>query len=52
MSAILPPSALWVTRRVAYDRLILSACHPPYSAARRIVVFARLVSAVPRGAAA
>jgi sortase A len=49
---IVPPTALWVTRRVAYDRLILSACHPLYSAAKRIVVFARLVSAQPRGAAA
>jgi sortase A len=46
---IVSPSALWVTRRVAYDRLILSACHPLYSAAQRIVVFARLVSAIPRG---
>jgi len=49
---IVLPTALWVTRRVAYDRLILSACHPLYSAAKRIVVFARLVSAIPRGAAA
>jgi sortase A len=48
---ILAPTALWVTRRAAYDRLILSACHPLYSAAQRIVVFARLVSAVPRVAA-
>jgi sortase A len=49
---IVVPTALWVTRRVAYDRIILSACNPLYSAAQRIVVFARLVSAVPRGAAA
>jgi sortase A len=39
---ILDPSALWVIRRVAYDRLVLTACHPLYSAAERIVVFARL----------
>jgi sortase A len=32
-----------VKRRVGYNRLILSACHPLYSAAERIVVFARLV---------
>jgi sortase A len=38
---IVEPTALWVTRRVRYDRLILSACHPLYSAAQRIVVFAR-----------
>ena len=30
------------SRRVAYDRLVLTACHPLYSAAERIVVFARL----------
>jgi len=39
---IVAPSATWVTRRVAYDRLVLTACHPLYSAAERIVVFARL----------
>jgi sortase A len=49
---IVPPTALWVTKRVGYDRLILSACHPLYSAAKRIVVFARLVDTTPRGAAA
>jgi sortase A len=49
---IVPPSAVWVTQRVSHDRLILSACHPLYSAAKRIVVFARLVSAQPRGVAA
>ena len=37
-----PPTATWVTDRVGYDRLVLSACHPLYSAAQRIVVFARL----------
>ena len=45
---IVPPTALWVTRRVGYDRLVLSACHPLYSAAKRIVVFARLVAARER----
>jgi len=38
---IVDPSATWVTHRVAYDRLVLTACHPLYSAAQRIVVFAR-----------
>ena len=47
---IVAPSATWVTRRVRYDRLVLTACHPLYSAAERIVVFARLVGAKPRGA--
>lgn len=46
---IVAPTALWVTRRVAYDQVILTACHPKYSAAQRIVVFAKLVSAEPRG---
>ena len=40
---IVPPTEVSVTNRVAYDRLVLSACHPLYSAAERIVVFARLV---------
>jgi sortase A len=48
---IVAPSALWVTHRVGYDRLVLTACHPLYSASKRIVVFARLVSVEPRGAA-
>jgi sortase A len=39
---IVIPSAWWVTRNVGYDRLVLSACNPLYSAAQRIVVFARL----------
>jgi len=46
---IVAPTALWVTRRVRHDRLVLTACHPLYSAAQRIVVFARLAASVPRG---
>ncbi len=42
--SIVSPDAISVIRRVRYDRLVLSACHPLYSAAQRIVVFARLVS--------
>lgn len=41
-SRIVEPTELSVKRRVGYDRLILSACHPLYSAAERLVVFARL----------
>ena len=44
---IVEPTALWVTRPAAHDRLILSACHPLYSAERRIVVFARLEEVEP-----
>jgi sortase A len=47
-SRIVAPTALWVTRRTSYDRLILSACHPLYSAAKRIVVFARLIDQKPK----
>ncbi len=49
---IVPPTATWVTQKVSYDRLVLSACHPLYSAEQRIVVFARLGPSPPRGAAA
>jgi sortase A len=48
---IVKPTALWITQPVGYARLVLSACHPLYSAANRIVVFARLVSEQPRGQA-
>ena len=49
---IVSPTAWWVTRDVGYDRLVLSACNPLFSAAQRIVVFARLTQTVPLGAAA
>ena len=48
---IVVPTALWVTHNVGYDRLVLSACNPLYSAAQRIVVFARLQDMQPAGAA-
>jgi sortase A len=48
---IVPPTEVSVIKRVSYDRLVLSACHPLYSAAQRIVVFARLVGSQARGAA-
>jgi sortase A len=44
---VVAPSEVWVVRRVAYDRLVLTACHPLYSAAERIAVSARLERAVP-----
>lgn len=49
---IVDPNAIWVTRDVGYERLVLSACHPKYSAAQRIIVFAKLRSVQGRGAAA
>ena len=48
---IVVPTAWWVTHNVGYDRLVLSACNPLYSAAQRIVVFARLSQMVPLGPA-
>ena len=45
---IVRPDATWITHRVrGYDRLVLSACHPLYSASHRIVAFARLISERP-----
>jgi sortase A len=42
---VVEPTALWVTDRVpGRERLVLSACEPLYSAAKRIIVFARLTS--------
>jgi sortase A len=48
---IVTTNAWWITRNVGYDRLVLSACNPLFSAAQRIVVFARLAQTFPRGAA-
>jgi sortase A len=36
---------------LGYDRLVLSACTPLFSAAKRLLVFARLTRTEPRGAA-
>jgi sortase A len=38
---IVEPDDTWVKQRVDHDQLVLSACHPLHSAAKRIVVFAR-----------
>ncbi len=48
---IVAPTEVSVVKRVSFDRLVLSACHPLYSAAKRIIVFARLVASEARGAA-
>jgi sortase A len=44
---IVSPTSWWVTRNVGYDRLVLSACNPLYSAAQRIIVFAGLSNLRP-----
>ncbi len=39
---IVDPSDVGIVDPVGYQRLVLSACHPLYSAAQRYIVFARL----------
>jgi sortase A len=39
---VVDPSDVGILNPVGYDRLVLTACHPPYSAAERYVIFARL----------
>lgn len=48
---IVLPTDIAVINPVGYDQLVLSACAPLYSAAKRIVVFARLVNTQALGAA-
>ncbi len=48
---VVPPNAWWITRNQGYERLVLSACNPLYSASQRIVVFARLSFEAPLGPA-
>ena len=48
---VVKPSDVAVIRPVGYSRLVLSACTPLYSAAKRLIVFARLVRIDPLGAA-
>jgi sortase A len=48
---IVKPSEVSVIDDVGYDRLVLSACNPLYSAAQRIIVFARLEAVEPLGPA-
>jgi sortase A len=48
---IVSPNAWWITRNVGYERLVLSACNPLYSASQRIAVFARLLRVHPNARA-
>jgi sortase A len=45
---IVSPNATWITHRRKREQLVLSACHPLYSAAKRIVVFSTLVRSEPK----
>jgi len=40
---VVDPSDVGIVAKVGYERLVLSACHPLYSAEHRFIVFARLI---------
>jgi sortase A len=44
---IVDPSDVGIVHDTGYERLVLSACNPLYSAAQRYIVFARLVRSEP-----
>jgi sortase A len=48
---IVLPTDFSVIKSVGYQQLVLSACDPPFSAAKRIIVFSRLVDSTGRGRA-
>jgi sortase A len=48
---IVSPTDVTVLQRASYDQVVLTACNPLYSAAQRIVVFARLTADAPAGPA-
>jgi sortase A len=41
-SEIVDPSDVQIVHKVPYERLVLTACHPLYSASQRYAIFARL----------
>ena len=45
---IVDPSDVGIIHDTGYERLVLSACNPLYSASQRYIVFARLVHTEPR----
>jgi sortase A len=45
---IVDPTDIGVIHNTGYERLVLSACNPVYSASQRYIVYARLVHAEPR----
>jgi sortase A len=46
---VVSPSRITVLSSVGHERVVLTTCTPPHSAARRLIVMARLESATPRG---
>jgi sortase A len=51
-SEIVDPSDVGIVHDTGYERLVLSACNPLYSASQRYIIFARLVKTEPRLVAA
>jgi sortase A len=49
--SVLPSDVRAAVDYVGYTRLVLSACTPPFSAAERLLVFARIARIMPLGAA-
>jgi sortase A len=45
---IVDPTDVGIIHNTGYERLVLSACNPLYSATQRYIVFARLVRSEPR----
>jgi sortase A len=39
---VVDPGDVGIIKSIGYDRLVLTACHPPYSAAHRYAIFAKL----------
>jgi len=46
-SEIVEPSDVGIIHNTGYERLVLSACHPLYSASHRYIIYARLVHTEP-----
>ena len=46
-SEIVEPSDVGIIHNTGYERLVLSACHPLYSASQRYIIYARLVHTEP-----
>lgn len=49
-SEIVDPTDVGIVHDTGYERLVLSACNPLYSASQRYIIFARLVHTEPRTA--
>jgi sortase A len=50
-SRVVKPNNIGVIRHVKHNRLVLTTCTPLFSAARRLIITARIESSTPRGQA-